>query len=109
LTAASRGRYRSKAGKECAAAPQLRRITRDVTILKRQHSHALIEALRDIKDVVDVARFTPGIDIDNSGTDSIAIGVLGARRPTSRRLAAARVSAAGRSRRSATTCSTRTW
>src|SRR5579872_5173357 len=29
--------------------------------------------LRGIKDILDVARFTPGINIDNSGTNNIAI------------------------------------
>ncbi|HEX3848658.1 MAG TPA: TonB-dependent receptor [Steroidobacteraceae bacterium] len=29
--------------------------------------------IRGIKDIVDVARFTPGVDIDNSGTNNISI------------------------------------
>ncbi|MGB8692053.1 MAG: TonB-dependent receptor plug domain-containing protein, partial [Steroidobacteraceae bacterium] len=73
---------RSAATSEAAAAPQLEEIV--VTATRREESMSKIAVsvtaitqegldLRGIKDIQDVARFTPGFKVDNSGTSNISI------------------------------------
>ena len=67
---------------EKAAAPQLE----EIVVTATRHEEALSKVplsltaitqegldLRGIKDIADVARFTPGINVDNSGTSNISI------------------------------------
>ena len=73
---------RSAAESGAAAAPQLEEIV--VTATRREESMSKIAVsvtaitqegldLRGIKDIQDVARFTPGFKVDNSGTSNISI------------------------------------
>ena len=73
---------RSAATSEAAVAPQLEEIV--VTATRREESMSKIAVsvtaitqegldLRGIKDIQDVARFTPSINVDKSGTNNISI------------------------------------
>jgi outer membrane receptor protein involved in Fe transport len=73
---------RSALAAEAAAAPQLEEVV--VTATRREESLSKVPVsvtaitqegldLRGIKDIQDVARFTPGIKVDNSGTSNISI------------------------------------
>src|SRR5271168_4359381 len=71
---------------DTAAAEEATGPLQEITVTATRHEESLSKVpisitaltqdaidLRGIKDILDVARFTPGINIDNSGTNNIAI------------------------------------